>query len=267
MRKIASLFTMLMLVSTFAFAQNRTITGTVVDENGTPIPGATVQLKGTREGIAADNSGSFRITAKTGDVLLISGAGLELTEFRVGAESNVRIQAKRLVAAGTEVVVSSGYGIKKTLRNVSTNAQVVTSEQLNTIRQTNLNNALAGKVSGIQVRSQSSAKLGSTGSVRLRGESGFGGGQGVIYVVDGTILPNPNDINLDDIEDVTVLQGPSAAAIFGPQGAGGAIVMTLKKAKKGQKGIGVDVNLGVQNDMVYILPNYQNSYADRKSVV
>lgn len=261
MRKIASLFTMLMLVSTFAFAQNRTITGTVVDENGTPIPGATVQLKGTREGIAADNSGSFRIAAKTGDVLLVSGAGLELTEFKVGAESNIRIQAKRLVAAGTEVVVSSGYGIKKTLRNVSTNAQVVTSEQLNTIRQTNLNNALAGKVSGIQVRSQSSAKLGSTGSVRLRGESGFGGGQGVIYVVDGTILPNPNDINLDDIEDVTVLQGPSAAAIFGPQGAGGAIVMTLKKAKKGQKGIGVDVNLGVQNDKVYILPNYQNSYA------
>lgn len=261
MRKIASLFTMLMLVSTFAFAQNRTITGTVVDENGTPIPGATVQLKGTREGIAADNSGSFRISAKTGDVLLISGAGLELTEFRVGAESNLRIQAKRLVAAGAEVVISSGYGIKKTLRNVSTNAQVVTSEQLNTIRQTNLNNALAGKVSGIQVRSQSSAKLGSTGSIRLRGESGFGGGQGVIYVVDGTILPNPNDINLDDIEDVTVLQGPSAAAIFGPQGAGGAIVMTLKKAKKGQKGIGVDVNLGVQNDMVYILPNYQNSYA------
>ncbi|MFZ9695512.1 MAG: SusC/RagA family TonB-linked outer membrane protein [Chitinophagaceae bacterium] len=261
MRKIASLFTMLMLLTTFAFAQNRTITGTVVDENGTPIPGATVQLKGTREGIAADNSGSFRISAKTGDVLLVSGAGLELTEFKVGAESTVRIQANRLVTAGAEVVVSSGYGIKKTLRNVSTNAQIVTSEQLNTIRQTNLNNALAGKVSGIQVRSQSSAKLGSTGSVRLRGESGFGGGQGVIYVVDGTILPNPNDINLDDIEDVTVLQGPSAAAIFGPQGAGGAIVMTLKKARKNQKGIGVDVNLGVQNDMVYILPNYQNSYA------
>ena len=261
MRKIASLFTMLMLFSVLAFAQNRTITGTVVDENGTPIPGATVQLKGTREGIAADNNGSFRISAKTGDVLLVSGAGLEPTEFKVGVDNSVRIQAKRVVAAGTEVVVTSGYGIKKTLRNVSTNAQVVTSEQLNTIRQTNLNNALAGKVSGIQVRSQSSAKLGSTGSIRLRGESGFGGGQGILYVVDGTVLPNPNDINMDDIEDVTVLQGPSAAAIFGPQGAGGAIVMTLKKAKKGQKGIGVDVNLGVQNDMVYILPNYQNSYA------
>ncbi|HAL94607.1 MAG TPA: hypothetical protein DCP55_01220 [Chitinophagaceae bacterium] len=261
MRKFASLFTMLMLFTALAFGQTRTITGTVVDENGVTIPGASVQLKGARTGVAADNTGTFRLQAKTGDVLVVSGAGLEITEFTVGADNTVRIQAKRVVVAGGEVVVTSGYGIRKSLRNISTNAQVVTAEQLNTIRQTNLNNALAGKVSGIQVRSQSSAKLGSTGSIRLRGESGFGGGQGILYVVDGTILPNPNDINLDDIEDVTVLQGPAAAAIFGPQGAGGAIVMTLKKAKKGQKGIGVDVNLGVQNDKVYILPNYQNSYA------
>ena len=261
MRKIASLFTMLMLFSVLAFGQNRTITGTVVDENGAPIPGATVQLKGTRAGSAADNSGVFKILAKTGDVLVVSGAGLEPTEFKVGADNTVKISVKRVVATGSEVVVSSGYGIKKSLRNVSSNAQVVTSEQLNTIRQTNLNNALAGKVSGIQVRSQSTAKLGSTGSVRLRGETGFGGGGSVIYVVDGTILPNPNDINMDDIEDVTVLQGPAAAAIFGPQGAGGAIVMTLKKAKKGAKGVGIDVNLGAQFEKVYVLPNYQNSYA------
>jgi TonB-linked SusC/RagA family outer membrane protein len=252
---------MLMLFSVLAFGQGRTITGTVVDESGSPIPGATVQLKGTRAGSAADNNGAFRIVAKTGDVLVISGAGLEPTQYTVGADNTVKITVKRVVAASAEVVVSSGYGIKKSLRNVSSNAQVVTSEQLNTIRQTNLNNALAGKVSGIQVRSQSTAKLGSTGSIRLRGETGFGGGGSIIYVVDGTILPNPNDINLDDIEDVTVLQGPAAAAIFGPQGAGGAIVMTLKKAKKGAKGIGVDVNLGAQFDKVYVLPNYQNSYA------
>src|SRR4029078_10074621 len=79
--------------------------------------------------------------------------------------------------------------------------------------------------------------------------------------VDGTILPNSDDINVDDIEDVTVLQGPAAAAQFGPQGANGAIIITLKKAKRGQKGIGVDVNLGAQFDKVYILPNYQNTYA------
>ncbi len=262
MRKFASLFTMLMLLTALAFGQNRTITGTVTDETGAPVQGASVIIKNTRTGVATDNSGTFRITAKTGDVLVITG-GIEPIELTVGSESNYSVSAKRTVVAGTEVVVTSAYGMKRTLRNATVNAQVVTGEQLNTIRQTNVNNALAGKVSGMQVRSQSAAKLGNagTGSVRLRGETGFGGGGEPIYVVDGTILPNINDVNNDDIEDITVLQGPAASAIFGPQGSRGAIVITLKKAKKGAKGMGVDVNLGVQVDRVYILPNYQNSYA------
>lgn len=262
MRKIASLFTMLMLLSALAFGQNRTITGTVTDETGAPVVGASVIIKGTRTGVATDNTGTFRIQAKTGDVLVITG-GIDAIEVTVGSESTLTVSAKRTVIAGTEVVVTSAYGMKRTLRNATVNAQVVTGDQLNTIRQTNLNSALAGKVSGLQVRSQSAAKLGNagTGNIRLRGESGFGGGGDPIYVVDGTILPNINDVNNDDIEDITVLQGPAASAIFGPQGARGAIVVTLKKAKKGAKGYGVDLNLGVNVDKVYILPNYQNSYA------
>lgn len=262
MRKFASLFTMLMLFTALAFGQNRTITGTVTDETGAPVQGASVLIKGTRTGVASDNNGVFRIQAKTGDVLVITG-GIEPIEVTVGTDNTVTVMAKRTVVAGTEVVVTSAYGMKRTLRNVSTNTQVVTGEQLNTIRQTNVNNALAGKVSGIQVRSQSAAKLGNsgTGNIRLRGETGFGGGGDPIYVVDGTILPNINDVNNDDIEDITVLQGPAAAAIFGPQGARGAIVITLKKAKKGAPGMGVEVNLGAQFDRTYILPNYQNSYA------
>ncbi|WP_315821132.1 TonB-dependent receptor plug domain-containing protein [Paraflavitalea speifideaquila] len=106
---------------------------------------------------------------------------------------------------------------------------------MNTIRQTNLNGALAGKVSGLQFRGQSAAKLGNVGNIRLRGASGLGGDEGIIYVVDGTILPSANDINIDDIEDVTVLQGPAAAAQFGSQGANGAIVITLKRLKRMQK--------------------------------
>ncbi|HRG25015.1 MAG TPA: SusC/RagA family TonB-linked outer membrane protein [Chitinophagaceae bacterium] len=264
MRKIASLFTMLMLFSVLAFGQNRTISGTVTDEKGDAVPGASVRLKGVRTGVAADNSGKFSILAKTGDVLVVSGTNIEQIEVTVGAGNTIAIQAKSKAVTGEEVIITtSAYGMKKSLRNVSTNTQVVTGEQLNTIRQTNLNNALAGKVSGLQVRSQSSAKLGNagTGSLRLRGETGFGGGGEPIYVVDGTILPNINDVNMDDVEDLTVLQGPAASAIFGPQGARGAIVITLKKAKKFAKGVGIEVNLGAQLDKVYILPNYQNSYA------
>jgi len=266
MRKFASLFSLLLFFAALAFSQNRTITGTVTDEAGAPVSSASVIIKGTRNGVASDNNGVFRIQARTGDVLVITG-GIEPVEVTVGSESAISVRAKRIVVAETEVVVTSAYGMKRAIRNSSVNAQVVTGDQLNTIRSTNINNALAGKVSGMQVRSQSAAKLGNagTGNIRLRGETGFGGGGDPIYVVDGTILPNINDVNNDDIEDITVLQGPAASAIFGPQGSRGAIVVTLKKAKKGAKGTGIELNLGVQVDKVYILPNYQNSYAGGNS--
>ncbi|MGQ0740454.1 MAG: SusC/RagA family TonB-linked outer membrane protein [Bacteroidota bacterium] len=262
MRKFASLFTMLMLFTALAFGQNRTITGTVTDETGSRVAGASVRIKGTQQGLAADNNGVFRIQAKTGDVLVITGVGLSDTEVTVGSDNTISVTVRRVTTTETEVVVTSAYGMKRAIRNIATNSQVVTGEQLNTIRQTNVNNALAGKVAGIQVRSQSAAKLGNagTGNIRLRGETGFAGGGDPIYVVDGTILPNINDINNDDIEDITVIQGPAASAIFGQIGARGAIVITLKKAKRGAKGLGVEMNLGVSVDKVYILPNYQNSY-------
>ena len=244
-----------------AFSQLRTVTGKITDEKGDPIPFATVAVKGTKSATIADASGYFNIKIQSGDVLVVSAQGSEKKEFTVGASDVLNISLAKSNNALQEVVVTGAYSTKRTARSTSYNAQVVNSEQLNTIRQTNLNNALAGKVSGMQIRSQSAAALGRTGSVRLRGEAGLGGGEGIIYIVDGTILPNSNDINVDDIEDVTVLQGPAAAAQFGSQGANGAIVITTKKAKRNQKGIGVDVNLGAQWDKVYILPNYQNSYA------
>ena len=116
---------MLMLFSVLAFGQGRTITGTVVDENGAPIPGATVQLKGTRAGSAADNSGVFKILAKTGDVLVVSGAGLEPTEFKVGADNTVRISVKRVVATGTEVVNETMSPVAKRVVPVSTTTAIV----------------------------------------------------------------------------------------------------------------------------------------------
>jgi len=130
-----------------------------------------------------------------------------------------------------EVVVSGGYGIKRNLRSVTTNVQVVSAEELNTIRNTNINEALAGKVAGIQVRGQSGAKLGSIGSIRLHGVNSLSGTTGLLYVLDGTRV-DADDINVDDVEDVTLLRGPAAAAIFGPDGANGALVVTSKKARR-----------------------------------
>lgn len=265
MRKFLSLLAVLVLYSVLAYAQTKTVTGKVTDEAGEPIPFATILVKGSRVAFVSDASGSFTAKVKPGDILVVSAQSLTTKEVTVGAANVVTIALAKNNNALAEVVVTGAYNTKRTARSTSYNAQVVSNEQLNTIRQTNLNGALAGKVSGLQFRGQSAAKLGDVGNVRLRGASGLSGDEGIIYIVDGTILPSANDINIDDIEDVTVLQGPAASAQFGSQGANGAIVITLKKGKKNAKGIGVDVNLGAQFENVYITPNYQNTYAGGNS--
>jgi TonB-linked SusC/RagA family outer membrane protein len=250
-----------MLCGGLAFAQTRVVSGKVTDKDGAAVAFASIKIKNSKVGAQADASGSFSIKVKDGDVLEVSSTNFKTIEVVI---SNQPFISASLEKTGnlTEVIVTSAFGIKRTARSVSANAQVISSEQLNTVRQTNINNALAGKVSGIQVRSQSSAALGRETSIRIRGESGAGGAaSSPIYVVDGTIMPSNNDINPDDIEDISVLQGPQAAALFGPDGSNGAIVVTTRRAKKGAKGIGIDINTGIQFDNIYILPNYQNSYA------
>lgn len=260
MRRILALFTMLMLCGLLASAQNRVVSGKVTDKDGTVVPFASVKVKGTRIGTQADGNGAYTIKVKEGDVLEVSAAGYKAIEVSVGTLAFFNTVLEK-TGNLTEVVVTSAFGIKRNARGSASNVQNVNAEQLNTIRQASLNNALAGKVAGAQVRSQSSAALGKETVVRLRGENGLGIGGGALYVVDGTIVTSANDINVDDIEDVTVLQGPSAAALFGAEGKNGAIVINLKKAKKGQKTLGIEINSGVQYDKVYVLPSYQNEYA------
>lgn len=262
MRRFLTLFTMLMLCGVLASAQNRVVSGRVADENGNPVPFATIKVKGAKSGVSADANGQYTIRVKDGDVLEISSTGYKTKDVVVGSQTSINTaMEKGTTGALTEVVVTGAFNVKRTARSTSSNVQNVTGEQLNTIRQPNINNAIAGKVAGAQVRSQSAAKLGSETQVRLRGENGILAGGGALYVVDGTIMPSGNDINTDDIEDISVLQGPAAAALFGTDGANGAIVITTKKAKRGQKGLGVEINSGIQFDKVYILPNYQNAYA------
>ena len=231
----------------------------MTDESGNPIPFATVIIKGTKQGASADQNGNYTIKAKTGDVLVISSQGRSNSELTVGAQEVYNAALQSSNSALTEVIVSTGYNTRKTQRSTVSNAQVVDAQQLTTIRQSNLNNALAGKVAGIQVRSQSVAALGRDATIRLRGEGGVTSSS-LLYVVDGTVV-NSTDINPDDVEDLTVLNGPSGAAIYGPQAANGVIVINTKKAKRNQPGIGIEVNSGAQWDKIYITPNYQNSYA------
>ncbi len=265
MRRFLSLFTMLMLCGVFAFAQTRVVSGKVTDKStGNPVPFATVKVKGSKLGLSADATGNFSIKVKDGDVLEISGSGFKMIESPVGTSAflNILLDAN---AELKEVVVTSAFQIKRTQRSTTSNVQAVSGEQVNTIRQANVNNALAGKVAGLQVRSQSTAALDGGATIRLGGESGLNSGGAILYVVDGTQMPNANDINPDDIEDYNVLQGPAATALYGPAGQNGVVIITLKRAKKTDRGIGLEFNTGVQYDKIYILPNYQNSYAGGSS--
>ncbi len=260
MRRFLSLFTMLMLCGVLVFAQSRVVSGKVTDANGVPVAFATVKIKGKQTGLSADANGAYSIKVNSGDVLVISAASFKAIEVPVGTQSVLSSVLETDATSNLkEVVVSGGYGVKRSLKTASTNTQVVSSEQLNTIRNTNINEALAGKVAGIQLRGQSGAKLGQTGAIRLHGVNGLTGSSGLLYVLDGTRV-SADDINTDDVEDVTLLQGPAAAAIFGPDGNNGAMVITSKKARKTSSGIGVEINLGARFDNVYILPDYQNSY-------
>ena len=267
MRRISFLLSVLMLSGVFAFSQGRVITGSVYDANGKPVPFASVVIKGGAAGTQTNADGQFSLRVNTGDVLEVSQAAFNTAEVTVGSGSVLvaTLQAKANVMQ--EVVVTSAFQTKRALRSQASFVQNVSSDQLNTVRQSNINNALAGKVAGVQVRSQSAVALGRETQVRLRGENGLGSGSGPIYVVDGTIVSSANDINVDDIEDITVLQGPSSAALFGSVGINGAIVINTKRARRTQKGMGIEVNSAVTFDRVYVVPKYQNLLSIQKLMV
>lgn len=258
MRKFTSLLTMLLLFAAMAFGQNRTITGTVTDEKGEALPGASVRLKGTRTGVAADNNGQFRILAKTGDVLVVSGPSLETTEVTVGAGSTVTVSVKRLVIQGTEVVVTAlgqarqpkelGYSVSKVRGTELTQAKVV-----------NLQNGLTGKMSGLNVATTNNGVFADT-RINLRGIRSLTGNNQPMLVLDGVPVPLGflSSINPNDIQDVTVLKSASGTAIYGPDGVNGAIVVTTKKGNKGKPV--VTVSHTVQQERVSYMPKFQGRF-------
>lgn len=255
MRKILAMMALLLVSAIAVNAQTVVVQGRVSDENG-PVPNATVLEKGTKNSVTAEANGTFTIRVKQGAKLIITAVGFETTE--VDASSTymnilVKIKAGEL----QEVLVTSAFGVKKSQRTTAFSSQVINAEQLTVIRQPNLNNALAGKVAGVQFRGQSSVKLNDQGFLRIRG-GGSLTDAAPIYVVDGT-LTNSFDINPDDVQDITVLKGANATALFGSRAGAGAIVITTKKGS-GKKGIGIEVNQSVTFDKAAFLPRYQNEY-------
>lgn len=259
MRKFASLFVTAILCSVLVFAQNRTISGTVTDANGKPVPFASITVKGGNIGANADADGKFTLrNVPSGATLVISSVGYDNKEVAVGSSDVITITVTPTAGSMSEVVVTTAMGIKKSARVTPFSANTIKEEQLKIIPQSNINNALAGKVPGTQFRGQSSIKLDNQGGFRVRGGQSLGDG-GPIYVVDGTIVGS-FDINPDDVEDVTFLKGVNATTLFGGRAVNGAVVITTKKRGLANSA-GIEFSQGVTAERVYILPDYQNLYA------
>jgi ribosomal protein S11 len=202
MRKLVTLLAVFILSCAFAFGQNRQILGKVRSDKGEVVPFATIAVKGTKTTAVADAEGNYQIAAKTGDILVITAAGQKFVEETVGSSNTLVTTMTAARGELEEVVVTGAFGIKKSQRTTAFSSQVIKSEDLQIVRQTNVNSALAGKVAGVQTRSQSAAKLNQEAFLRIRGGLGLGD-RAPIYVVDGTITGS-FDINPDDIEDITV---------------------------------------------------------------
>ncbi|MGN8071680.1 SusC/RagA family TonB-linked outer membrane protein [Mucilaginibacter sp. SG564] len=251
----------ILLAVTQLFAQSQTITGTVTaKEDGLPLPGVTVKVKGTTTGTQTGINGKFSLNAPPNAILSFSFIGYTTLDVPVGGKSQLNVV---LVASskGLNEVIVTALGISREQKSLGYAAQAVKGDDLTVTKQSDLNTALAGKIAGVQVLGGSGAKFG-TSTIRIRGVNALQGGN-PIYVVNG-VITDPNGVNNDDIESLTVLKGPAATALYGQRASEGAVVIQLKKGV--DKGIGISFNQSTTFEKVYQLPNYQNEYGGGTSI-
>lgn len=236
MRKVVLLFTMLMAFSVCVFAQTKTITGHVYDEAGNAVPFASITEKGTNNGTAADASGDFTITVKQNAILVISATGFidqEVTPTGSTVVVNLKSQGRTI----EEVIVTAG-GIKTKKKDVGTAATLITGQTLIKGKAMNIANGLQGKVAGLMINATGGG-VNPNYRMILRGQRSLTGNNQALLVLDNVIVPNDvlGNLNPNDVDDITVLNGAGAAALYGSQASNGAVIVTTKKGRNGQTAV------------------------------
>ncbi len=261
--------------------QTRKITGKVVDTHGEPIIGASVLVKGQGTGAVTDVEGNFYVSAQTGSTLAISFVGYVAHELKVGNASTYTVTLQEDAQALSEVVVTA-MGIKKDRKALGYAVQDVKAEELMKNKSVNVINSLSGKIAGVNV-TQASGAAGGGSQIILRGGTSASESRDnqPLFVVDGVIYDNSTsvvgnsafdgagasstttanrvmDINPEDVESMTVLKGPAAAALYGSRASAGVILITTKKGKEGA----VEVNLSTKyiSSWAKWLPKVQTKY-------
>lgn len=264
-----------------AFAQNRTITGRVTSkEDGQPLPGVSVKVKGTNIGVSTSADGKYSLSVPpSATILEFSSIGFVYQALPIGSQSTVNVVLELDSKSLSEVVVTA-VGVQKSKASLGYSTDVIKSDDLTNGKQTNLLNGLSGKTAGVQI-GRSSGGVNTATRVTIRGIRSLQGDQQPLIVIDGVPIDNSarqpsssssnqvdvgsriGDINPDDIESVTVLKGANAAALYGSQGVNGAIIITTKTGKDAalrNKKLEISVVSTFQIDNVQKLPTVQNEY-------
>lgn len=274
------LMSILLLIISGVFAQRKEVTGRVTDATGSPVPGATIKIKGVKSGVSADANGVFKISVPDNATLLISGVGFETQELVVGNQENLKISLKQTSSALSEVVVTA-LGIKREKKALGYAVSTVGQKDLELRSEGDIGRVLNGKVPGLDVLNTSGIS-GSGTNITIRGVSTInGGGSTPLFIVDGVPFDGGNnsnsnfqygggtstssrflDLDPNDIESVNVLKGLAAATLYGEQGRNGVILITTKNGstRKPNKKLEVTASQSLFANKVANLPTYQKDY-------
>lgn len=260
---------------------NKTVKGKVLDENGDPIIGASVKVKGTKNATVTDIDGNFAFEVPESSVLVVSYLGYTDKEINADAK-DMTISMRENSEVLNEVVVTA-LGIKRSEKALSYNVQKLGGEDLNTVKNTNFMNSLSGKIAGVNINA-SAAGMGGATRVVMRGPKSITQSNQALYVIDGVPVTDRSqgeldngryssqpgsqgiaDVNPEDIESISVLSGPAAAALYGSAAAQGVIMITTKKGKEGK--VSVTISNSSQFSKPFIMPEFQQSYINRRNEV
>ncbi|MEM7656140.1 MAG: SusC/RagA family TonB-linked outer membrane protein [Bacteroidota bacterium] len=282
MRRWASFLCLTLLglgvMSSSAFAQNRTITGKITDSNsGDPIPGVTVIVQGTNTGALTDDTGNYSVPVTTANpTLIFSFIGFQRQEIVVGSKTTINVSMASEDVTMDDVVITA-LGVARETKSLGYSVTEVDGDELTEARELNVINSLSGKVAGVNIN-QTAGGPGASTRVIIRGNSSLAGNNQPLYVVDGIPMDNSNlgsagmwggkdlgdgisSINPDDIETISVLKGPSATALYGTRAQNGVILITTKKGTARQ-GLGVEINSNyvVEQPLVNAYDEFQQVY-------
>jgi TonB-linked SusC/RagA family outer membrane protein len=279
MKKIFTKLSVLTMVGLLfmnaAFAQEITVKGVITDgSDKLPLPGVSIQIKGTQKGTTTDATGTYAISAPANATLVISSIGYTSREIPVNNQTTINISLSS-AAQDLEQVVVVGYGTQRK-KDLTGSVSQVKGEELTRQPVQTATQALQGKIAGVQVIS--SGEPNSSPTVRLRGTGTLLGGANPLYVVDGVFTDDIKNINNADIISVDVLKDASAAAIYGMRAANGVILITTKKGKPGENVISFDANFGFReaNNLVQMaganqytgyLNEANNYYGESKDLI